>query len=368
MDLDEFMSIGADANDYIEQWIFDIVLFQHYVPNPVYGENISIDLVVFHNVSHLGLNNSDLEWVVNETEIREAFAELAPNSELTIRITFQNWTEYPQVQLYFNDAEINPQGAYGGNPPIPDYHYYDGFFLFEEYLWRSGFAGNFFIPSTLSEVNVTGYAFILDNATLAAPGIWSGGGLYTGLGGDGQIMQLMELDRLFYPNYTVPRQGFTEVIIHEAGHAVGYPHTFGDEICVSDFIGDVMGYYPGSSRYSKVRIEAFQRQAINVRTMNVTNNLIILANEDFDTISLENVTLVRDYQDQILELRSSHSYVEAWDEIIELEELLLDIIPEKGDNPLNIPFLEINAFTVSVGVIIGFFVLYEGVHFIRRRS
>ncbi|MHA1944951.1 MAG: hypothetical protein ACXAC6_15005 [Candidatus Hodarchaeales archaeon] len=367
MDLDEFMSIGADANDYIEQWIFDIVLFQHYIPNPVYGANISIDLVVFHNVSHLGLNTSDLEWVVNETEIKEAFSELAPNSELTLRITFENWTDYPVVELYFDDAEINPQGAYNGDPPIPDYNYYDGFFLFEERLWRSGFAGNFFIPATLSEVNVTGYAFILDNATLAAPGIWSGGGIYTGLGGDGQIIQLMELDRLFYPNYTVPRQGFTEVIIHEAGHAVGYPHTFGNEICVSDFIGDVMGYYPGSSRYSKVRIEAFQRQAMNIRAVNVTNNLILLANEDFSSIVLENVTLVKEYQDQIIDLRGSHSYVAAWDKIIELEELLRDIIPEKVD-PINIPFIEINAFTVSVGVILGLFVLYEGAHFIRRRS
>jgi len=368
MDLDEFMSIGADANDYIEQWIFDIVLFQHYIPNPVYGANISIDLVVFHNVSHLGLNNSDLEWVVNETEIQAAFSELAPNSELTIRITFANWTEYPELQFYFDDSEIDPQEDYNGYPPIPDYHYYDGFFLFEYRLWRSQFAGNFFVPATLSEVNVTGYAFILDNATLAAPGIWSGGGIYTGLGGDGQVMQLLELDRLFYPNYTVPRQGFTEVIIHEAGHAVGFPHTFGDEICVSDFIGDVMGYYPGSSRYSKVRIEAFQRQAMNIRAVNVTNNLILLANEDFSSISLENIALVREYQDQIIELRTSHSYVAAWDKIIELEELLKDIIPETGDTPLNIPFIEINAFTVSVGVIIGLFVLYEGAHFIRRRS
>ena len=367
MDLDEFMSIGADANDYLEQWIFDIVLFQHYIPEPVYGESISIDLVVFHNVSHLGLNRSDLEWVVNETEINEAFSELAPNSELTIRVTFANWSEYPELQIYFDSAEIDAQVAYNGDPPIPDYHYYDGMHLFEEYLWRSSFTGKFYTPSMLSEVNITGYAFILDNATLAAPGIWAGGGIYTGLGGGGQMMQLLELDRLYYPNYTVPRQGFTGVIIHEAGHAIGYPHTFGNEICISDFIGDVMGYYPGFSRYSKVRIEAFQRQAMNSRTIKVTNDLILLANEGFDLISQENVTLVLDLQSQILELRSNHNYVTAWDKVIELEELLSIVIPEQNDEPINIPF-EINAVTVSIGIFIGFFVIYEGVHYIRRRT
>jgi hypothetical protein len=368
MDLDEFMSIGADPNDYLEQWIFDIVLFQHWIPEPVYGANISIDLVIFHNVSHLGLNISDLQWVVNETEIHEAFSELAPNSDLTIRVSFEKWTDYPELQIYFDNAEIDPQGAFNGDPPIPNYHYYDGFYLFEEYLWRNSFTGNFYTPAMLSEVNVTGYAFILDNATLAAPGIWSGGGIYTGLGGDGQMMQLLELDRLFYPNYTVPRQGFTGVIIHEAGHAIGYPHTFGDEICISDFIGDVMGYYPGSSRYSKVRIEAFQRQAMNIRAVNVTNILIQEANDNYKKISQENVTLVLGLQDEILELRSEHSYVAAWVKIMELEELLNNIIPESGGTPFKIPFLEINAVTVSIGVIVAFFVLYEGAHFIRRRG
>jgi hypothetical protein len=368
MDLDEFLSIGGEFDEYLGQWMFDIILFQHWIPEPVYGTDISIDLVVFHNVSHLGLDESDLQWVVNETEIREAFAQLAPNSELSIRVKFVDWDEYSELNVYFNQAKYDPEDVYNGDPPIANYSYYDGFFLFSERLFKIGFRGNFFLPANLSAVNVTGYAFVLDNATLASPGIWAGGGIYTGLGGGGQILQLMELDRLYYPNRTTPRQGFTSVVIHEAGHALGYPHTFGDEICISDFIGDVMGYYPGSSRYSKVRIEAFQRQALNMRAITKTNDLLTLANEHFEDISLEDVNAIQTLQDQILELRTDHQYGDAWDKLVELEELINNYNLDEEPTYTPLPVDLINPVTVAVAVIVLLFALYEGIHFLRSRG
>ena len=122
-----------------------------------------------------------------------------------------------------------------------------------------------FFDLEAADLVVTGYAFILDNATFASPGIWNGGGLYTGLGGDQRTLQLMELDRLYYPNRTesiaVPRQGLTTVLFHETGHAIGFPHTFTSTQYAADFTADTMGYYGDFTRFSQIRIESFQRYA-----------------------------------------------------------------------------------------------------------
>ncbi len=361
-DLDEFLHSNGNFTDYIEQWLTDVILYQHYVPYPEYGKGISVELAVFHNVSHLGLSSDDLKWVVNETEVVEALSQLAPNSEITFTVDFKSWNDYPEIQSFFSMSELDPQESYSGDPPIPDYRYYDAYTLYTEYLWDPDFTGKVFDKELQSEINVTGYAFIIDNATFASPGIWSGGGLYTGLGGSGQIVQLLELDRLFYPNRTKTRQGFTNVVIHETGHAIGYYHTFGGEICISDFIGDVMGYYPGTSRYSKVRIEAFQRQAVNIRAVNETNNFINEVNDQFSLLSQEEIERITEFQEQFLASRKNHSYAIAWDVLAELEFYLQNLSYETlpQENP------SIDPLVVTIGVIGVVVLLGGGVLVIRR--
>ncbi|MHA2239192.1 MAG: hypothetical protein ACXAB2_12595, partial [Candidatus Hodarchaeales archaeon] len=168
----------------------------------------------------------------------------------------------------------------------------------------------------------------------------------------------------FYPNRTKARQGFTNVVIHETGHAIGYPHTFGGEMCISDFIGDVMGYYPGTSQFSKVRIEAFQRQAVNIRAVNETNGFINATNENVSRLSQEELETIFAFQEQVGESMMNHSYVLAWNVLEDLEFYLQELLSEDlpHENLFSDPII------ISVGFLSIVVLLGGGVLIVRRRK
>jgi hypothetical protein len=271
-DLDHFMethdptiSTGRTAiNDYIADWLAELVpvnLFWEPLNRIDFTNDLSVQVMVFNGVTDLGFQNSDLTWTINMTGFEFALSELLPSSNIDLNVTFLDLEDYSSVQSILS-SNIVDYSSYGG-PPIDNYTYYNGYGIFNS-LFGPQYIRQFF-DFDVADLVVTGYAFILDNATFASPGIWAGGGLFTGLGGGGRILQLMELDRLYYPNRTdstaIPRQGFSKVFVHETGHAIGFPHMFTSTQYAPDFTGDTMGYYGGFSRYSRIRIEGFQRYA-----------------------------------------------------------------------------------------------------------
>ncbi len=307
-DLDQYLRDGGDVNRYVGQWLADL-MFNHFsVGYTRLGNSVDIQLVVFQNVSHLGFTNANFTWVINMSHFLEVLNEILPNAIPNITITFTDFASYPELQAMFDNVDVT--SAYNGSLPIPKYKYYSGMNLWGELM--SSPSINAMFENTTADIQVRGFAFILDNATFAEPGMWAGGGLYTGLGGGGRMIQLMELDRLYYPNRTTPRQGFSRVVIHETGHAIGLPHSFSYGMTASDFIGDVMGYFPGVIKYSRMLIEAYQRHAVNLYKKTLINPLL----EQVQAIEYQlNGTVISHIQEFIqnsTELHLQHSYYLEW--------------------------------------------------------
>ncbi|MHA2247362.1 MAG: hypothetical protein ACXADY_20615 [Candidatus Hodarchaeales archaeon] len=327
-DLDHFMKTHDDPNDYISDWLVELVsvnLFWQPVNRIDFSNDISLQIKVFNGVSHLGFTNSDLEWTVNKTAIDFAFTELMPESNFSVDIEFLDLTNYSNIESILNHPDYNVNYS-PDEPPIDNYTYYDGNGIYDHLFSRT--YRKLFFDLDAADLVVTGFAFILDNATFAAPGIWSGGGLYTGLGGDLRILQLMELDRIFYPNRTesiaVPRQGLTHVLVHETGHAIGFPHTFTSTRYASDFTADTMGYYGDYSRFSRIRVESFQRYAAKQEIFAVQKMIhehLLIDDE------IEWLVDLQDTWDNITDNYYSKDYLTARQVAIELQQLLLEHTP-----------------------------------------
>ncbi|MHA1450251.1 MAG: hypothetical protein ACTSP4_12600, partial [Candidatus Hodarchaeales archaeon] len=281
-DLDHFMEIhdyrtsqGKEAiNDYIGDWLAEVIpVYLTWDPlNGIdYTEDLSVQLKVFNGVTDLGFTNDDLNWTVNTTQFENALFELLPESTVDLDVEFLNMSDYPDICQVFADNVLNYSDYGYDKVPLENYTYYNGYGVFYS-LFDDGFIQTFF-DQDAADLVVTGYAFILDNSSFAYPGLWAGGGLFTGLGGGGKTLQLMELDRLYYPNRTTPRQGFSKVLVHETGHSLGFPHTFTSDTYAGDFSADTMGYYGGFSRYSKIRIETFHQYAAEQEIFRVSELL-----------------------------------------------------------------------------------------------
>ncbi|MFW9990651.1 MAG: hypothetical protein ACFFD4_01205 [Candidatus Odinarchaeota archaeon] len=329
-DLDHFIlthdpstSSGKTAiNDYIGDWLAEIVpisLFWDPVNRIDYSDDISVQVKIFNGVSSLGFSNDDLEWTVNETTFLKAYEELLPGSSIVLEVEFLDLLDYPGIQQLLDYCHYSYSPA---TPPIDDYTYYNGYALFSS-LFSSLYIQQFF-DLTAADLVVTGYAFVLDNASFGGTD-WAGGGLYTGLGGGGRTLQLMELDRLYYPNRTTmdstPRQGFSKVLVHETGHAIGFPHTFTTTQYAPDFTGDTMGYYGGFSRFSCVRIESFQRyaaeQEIFMASMMAQDHML-------DDTEAPWLVYLQSAWDSIAANYSEKNYVEARKSAMEFQQLLVD--------------------------------------------
>jgi hypothetical protein len=353
-DLDHFLkshdpttSTGKNAiNDYITDLLTELIpihLFWEPVNMIDYSDTISVQVKIFNGVHDLGFSNSDLEWTVNQTSFAFAYSELMPESTINFDVEFLNLTDYFNIQgvLSSNLVDFSPE-----QDPIDNYTYYDGSEIFYT-LFDSPYLEQFFDLDAANLV-VTGFAFILDNATFASPGLWAGGGLFTGLGGNRRILQLMELDRLYYPNRSesiaIPRQGFSKVLIHETGHAIGFPHTFSSTQYVPDFTADTMGYYGGFSRFSRIRIEGFQRYAAEqemFEASKIAQELMMNSSEAGLLVDLQRTW------DDITDNYSTKNFVEARQIALELQQLLLEGSPDDSSSAPTSHLTTVPSSTIS---------------------
>ena len=333
-DLDEFLRLNDltkwegkyNLTMYLAGWINDALtdlflrgmrysLIEWY-RNTFYTQEISVQVIIFNEAEDI-VSLDQLDWVVNDFFIRLALFSLAPWISLNSRIELKSfWDDADIVEVFRvnNLTELNS----------PNWNYYNGYGIYSD-LWA--LRSKYFNLSAADTV-LTAWLFVLSNASMVIPW-WNGTAFvwreFTGLGGGGQVIILMSVDRLFTDNFTVPKQGFTRVLIHEIGHALGFDHTFGhDKNHSSDFIFDVMGYYPGAWNFSLIRREMFWRVIGDERILLLINKTYLLG-EYLNKTSYESSEVIEEWNTLIqlinesIDLLDKTKYQEALAKISQAE-------------------------------------------------
>ena len=311
-DLDQFLithnvstSQGKiDLAYYLAGWIDDI-LANLLAPSlwtdteTSEAKSMSIQALVLNNASDAGYTNADLSWVINSTLVEEAIEDLSPFINVDVTIEFHELANYPQLEAIFDNAIIEKQD---------DWTYYDG-----AQVWSalSSVRDSYFNMSA-ADVVINGYVFLEKNMSMIYDG-----GEYTGLGGSGQILVMKEVGRYFQADGVSPKSGLGLVFIHEAGHNLGFPHTFrfwGFPCMVGDFAFDVMGYYPYSFYFTQLRKDCFRRLVVDCRTLSLLEKL----GEDLVLYSRKNSTSVIDAEFNEVHLRINET-LQLFDDLQFLE-------------------------------------------------
>ena len=322
-DLDQFLATHnvstsqgkTDLAYYLAGWIDDMVanllapsLWTDLEMSE--AKSLSIQALVLNNASDAGYTNEAVSWILNSTLAEEAIEDLAPFIDVEVTVEFHELASYPQLEAIFDSAVIEKTGGWT---------YYDGAQVWSELSDVRSAYFNF----SAADIVINGYVFLEGNMSMIYDG-----GEYTGLGGDGQILVMKEVGRYFQEDGVSPKSGLGMVFIHEAGHNLGFPHTFkswGFPSYAGDFAFDVMGYYPYSFFFTQLRKDCFRRLVVDYRILGLQEKL----GEDLVLYNRKNATSVIDDKfgeidtevDETLLLYDELQFLEALDRIGEAEAL-----------------------------------------------
>lgn len=277
---------GTFIGDWLNEIVRNLFVFNplNYVSSP---PSVTLQVAVLTDESPTN-PYPDLHWIINNTIVKDQIQNVLPNAAINVQTNFYNISNYPDVQnlLNTNKLTVNPL-------PMANYTYYDGNALFSDFINLD----SEFFNQTTSALTLRGYILILNNASFTEiPPPWNGGGLFTGLGGGGRLLILNEVDRLFFNRTTnpvggIPKESLSKVLIHETGHAIGFPHPFNEQLSqyASDFIGDVMGYYPSTANFSTLFMDNFQRLNLESKVNLIYSNLKALVTVNLSSDYLNNL-------------------------------------------------------------------------------
>lgn len=324
-DLDEFLTthdVGTSQGKtelayYLAGWIEDglsnLLAPYLWVSTEISeAQSMSIQVKVLNNASDFGYSNDFMSWIINETFAEEAIADLAPFINTSVVVDFWNLSDYPLLKDIFEGAVIEKIGGWT---------YYDGYQVWDGLYAVRGLYFDF----DAADIVITSYVFLEKNMSMMVYG-----GEYTGLGGSGQILVMKEVGRYFKDDGVSPKSGLGLVFIHEAGHNLGFPHTFKHGIAYAgDFAFDVMGYYPYSFYFTQVRKDCFRRLIVDFRVF----SLRALLEEDLTLYSRKNSTSTIDAEfnkvyakiNETFQLYDEMQYLEALGKIVEAETLESDL-------------------------------------------
>jgi hypothetical protein len=324
-DLDEFLKTRdldtsqgrSELAYYLAGWVEDglsnLLAPDLWVSSGIsQAQSMSIQVKVLNNASESGYTNEFMSWIINKTFAEEALTELAPFIDIDVSVEFWNLSGYPVLQEIFEDAVINQ---------VDGWTYYDGYQVWDGLYSVRGV----YFDLDAGDIVINGFVFLEENMSMMVYG-----GEYTGLGGSGQILVMKEVGRYFKDDGVTPKSGLGLVFIHEAGHNLGFPHTFTHgETYAGDFAFDVMGYYPYSFHFTQVRKDCFRRLVVDFRVFNLSG----LLEGDYLLYARKNSTPTIDAEFDIMNSRINETwqlydemkYLEAFNKIVEAETCELDL-------------------------------------------
>ncbi len=262
-DLDEFLrthdvstSQGkSDFAAYLGGWLDDglsnLVVPDMFTPtDTLKAKSVSIQALILNNASDDGYTDEAMEWIINTTLAETAITDLAPFLNVDVSLVFRTLLDDPILEGIFDAAVIQQTSGWT---------YYDGY-----QIWNGlSIVKDSYFNFSAADIVINGYVFLEKNMSMIVYG-----GEYTGLGGEGQILVMKEVGRYFQEDGISPKSGLGLVLIHEAGHNFGFPHTFVHGTAYAgDFAFDVMGYYPYSFYFTLFRKDCFRRLVVDYKTL-----------------------------------------------------------------------------------------------------
>ena len=250
---------------FLADYIYDAALnlaVPVFTYQPAYSQRYTITLNIFDNRTAEEKEVVPIEETIHPELIEEAFANLLPYAEVKAETRIMSASDHPGLQKAIIENTVRPPADLAISPFVdarPVYLY------LQEHL--SDFVGTMKKDSTEYTLPVFAFAF--------SSGIYFGftykwyvatlkqdEGNFLGISlGDMALIGLTQNDFQRGDNVSPPQPGkgigFTQVIIHEAGHTLGlmHPHQFG---YLGDFESSAMSYWSWEYKFSQ-----FDKDSIN---------------------------------------------------------------------------------------------------------
>ncbi|MFX1507626.1 MAG: hypothetical protein ACFFDC_16190, partial [Promethearchaeota archaeon] len=175
--------------------------------------NLYFEIAIIENFTHeAAYSQDDLEFIVHQEKITEAFEALLPFFNIQVNLHWYSLNDYPEIQVFFDTATTEYADYYqievtqGSPQSILDY--------FAENLDK-------FVDLHSDGINFPTMAFLMNKTRMSYYGTRFGG-----LGGMGWQIIAYQWDRFMDISVDPPspKTGISDVIIHEAGHTLGFGH------------------------------------------------------------------------------------------------------------------------------------------------
>ncbi len=214
-------------NQYIAEFIYGYMgnLFGLTLTNPPIAQSVSMQAKVFYNLTDAGYPLEETKWVLSEERILTQLEKDFPWIDWHISVEYVSLDDYPDLYDYIKENY---------KPETNVLEVWSEFF----YMLQNQLSDHF--DYSIADILLPCYTFLNDEIGFSYLGTQ-----FAGLGGMGwQILVGNQYSIYEYGDTNKPLRGMTDVMIHELGHSLGFPHPHsGSNGWVSDMVQEVMSYF-----------------------------------------------------------------------------------------------------------------------------